>query len=1429
VTFAAPLWLTMLALLPLVALLHVRRRDPIEVASTRLWRLVTEGERPETRLRLPPPSLALFLQLLAVVVLSVALAQPRLGWSERGPTVIVVDASIATAFDDGTGHSVHTVTTDMLADELRRWDAPWSLWRVSDDARPVLLDHASIDGVRHALVSSHPEHLPADWDAAAERILREVGDRGRMIVLASDAVAAERALELVHDRGAWSLDIRSLAAPSFTWGVDALEVHHDDARRGRWHVEALVRPLGEPGDERPSEAVVRFLPDLGNEPIDLERVELAYTLAGTARVRASVDATRPGILSVEIVGGDAFVADDAAAVRIDPEPPRARVGVYGPASDGTTRVLAAVRSLGYDVADVRDAEIVIVTDAPPPSALESRSVLWIGTTAQTADPNELQRHDASVALWRPEHPTALHTHWPRIEASVALELPLPADADVVVAGVSVPLVAARTSTERREVWTAFTAQDPAWVAGPEFVSFLGDALRWFEPPPRHVSWCVVGGPCEVPREVAVGGGRVDDAFETVARWPTSAATLPADVTRAWHPTRAGVVSWQVGERGAPDAEPASARLAVRLSAASVSALASAVQATPSDGGPPRIDLPDLRVWVVLAGIVIVLESVLAGRGRERFWHLQAWRGRGLLARRRRAIALWSTAAVVALIAAASTLPLPLSWSARQLVVVGDVPDDVEHAVARVQRVEPNPHGGAIDAEAALRSAVALAGGQPSDIVWNPDAPATRGSVAIALTNPAFTPYVVHAFGPAARPSGDVSVELISADRTPFAGGSAVLSAVLHANEATDVELLVFRDDELVVERTASLATGATLVRIPVSLPEPGVQRWRVTVHADGDPFPGNDTAELALDVRASPRVWVMTDERERGQSFADALELQGFRSVVRPSFAVPTDLAAFQDVDLVVLSNVPALELTSLQQDTLEAWVRERGGGLVITGGERSFGPGGYLETPLDALSPLSSRVPRDAPEVAIAFVLDRSGSMQQQVGGATRLDIAKEATLRAVELLGDESDIAIVVFDQEATLLLPWTSVSDLSTIEAALGPLVPGGGTSIAAGLEMAIDVVAQSLAASLHVVVMTDGLSQPGDFAGLTRELRDRDATVSAVAIGLGADVDVIREIASVGGGAAHITTDFRALPGILAQEALLLSGDPVVHEVLTPRQVDVTHPVMAQLPTVFPPMTAFVETTPKLDADVLLVDGEDRPLLAVWRYGAGQVMAFPSHAVGPWTDAWTAVDAFPLWWGQWLRSLVQDTVQSGLTLTTTVAGDELHVRVDAFDDDGRTRGGLDLEARLTSADGTLRTRLLADEGDGRYTARLALGTGTSEVVVIDRGDDGRPSVSARVAHAYPATWSASAGDAARTIAAWTGGHLDPAQLALPTARGMWISGWNPAWRPWLAGAVLAWMVTLLLRYVPGWLRMPRRAGADVRAEAPFRSRRATASPD
>ena len=69
--------------------------------------------------------------------------------------------------------------------------------------------------------------------------------------------------------------------------------------------------------------------------------------------------------------------------------------------------------------------------------------------------------------------------------------------------------------------------------------------------------------------------------------------------------------------------------------------------------------------------------------------------------------------------------------------------------------------------------------------------------------------------------------------------------------------------------------------------------------------------------------------------------------------------------------------------ETLASWVENTGSGLAMTGGQKSYGPGGYFKSPLERVMPISMEMRKEHRKMSVAVVvaLDRSGSMSMPHG----------------------------------------------------------------------------------------------------------------------------------------------------------------------------------------------------------------------------------------------------------------------------------------------------------------------------------------------------------------------------------------------------------------------------------------------------------------
>jgi hypothetical protein len=119
-----------------------------------------------------------------------------------------------------------------------------------------------------------------------------------------------------------------------------------------------------------------------------------------------------------------------------------------------------------------------------------------------------------------------------------------------------------------------------------------------------------------------------------------------------------------------------------------------------------------------------------------------------------------------------------------------------------------------------------------------------------------------------------------------------------------------------------------------------------------------------------------------------------------------------------------------------------------------------------------------------LVFIIDKSGSMQ-----GTSIDAVRQAVRRGIELCDPGMIIAVVVFDESASILVRPQNADDHGKQEAArnLDWLHAGGGTAFSSGLDLARSICAQYPNAIRRAIFLTDGVNEterPGRFEPVLR---------------------------------------------------------------------------------------------------------------------------------------------------------------------------------------------------------------------------------------------------------------------------------------------------------------------------------------------------------
>ncbi|MDN5343921.1 MAG: hypothetical protein PWQ18_32 [Clostridia bacterium] len=564
--------------------------------------------------------------------------------------------------------------------------------------------------------------------------------------------------------------------------------------------------------------------------------------------------------------------------------------------------------------------------------------------------------------------------------------------------------------------------------------------------------------------------------------------------------------------------------------------------------------------------------------------------------------------------------------------------------------------------------------------------------------------------PAGRPGeDDLRLEGLELPVRAYPGEKNTLELVVTASQAVTATLVIERDGELVASREVALQAGPNRLAFPLEAGPAGLHRYRVRLASlNGDTIIANNEAGAIQEVLGPPRVLLVAADNREAVPLREALRATGQVEVeIATPAGVPADLAGWARYSAVFLVNVPAYALGQKSMEQLEAYVRDGGGGLVMTGGPDSFGPGGYAGTPVEKALPVKMDIAGrgEQPSLGLVLVIDKSGSMEGYAGGARKIDLAKEAAARAAAILTDRDQVGVVAFDSFPWWAVPLAPAGDREALGRQIGSIDAGGGTEIYPALAAAYQALAPAPARVKHIILLTDGMSaRGGPYTELTHTLAAAGITLTTVAVGEDADAGMLQALAELGRGRFYATADATTIPSIFTRETVLATRSYAVNEHFYPRAA-AQGPLLTGIQEV-PPLDGYITATPKPLAEVDLLSPRGDPVLAAWQYGLGRAVAWTPDVGGRWSGSWLASPVFPRLAGNILSWLLPPERQGAVQVTARFQEDsgDRQVIIDV-DDPGQWQQVLNYQARVMAPGGETIDVALQPAGPGRYTGRLA----------------------------------------------------------------------------------------------------------------------------
>jgi uncharacterized membrane protein len=1338
VSFLTPLAFALLGLtLPLVLLyfLKVRRRQQ-RVPSLLFWEATLHDRQASAffqRLQRDP---LLILQILALLALTLALARPALTVTGDGArkVAVVLDGSASMKTRDGGGSRFAAARSEAAAMVSRLGEGAEVLV-VETGAHPRVLAPLSRDrdralaAIRSAQARDLPNRLPEALRTA--RALVGADPTAEIYVYTDGAFTLPRAPETTDGRLRWI----AVGGGGRNVGLTNLAVRK--SYQGSPEYQAFA-------------SLVNYSSDTQTFTL---RLELDGTLIAEKSLSLEPNIRRSVVLPFSHTGGGTLkagidvrddLASDNVAYAVLPPPRKIQVLLVSRGNLFLEKVLRTDPQVALEVrtpdlyqGGMAEADIVML-DSTAPARVGPGRFFFVNVVPPDVPLEALGRIERPTIMdWDRAHPIMRHVELAKVVIEDALRIRPLAPGRPLVEAIGGPLVYALEEAERKAVFIGFDLFKTDFPLRVAFPLILSNSLRWLHPAALDQSSLQLasGQPILLP---------VEHGVSSVTVTTPGGRSTKAQITR-------GVVSYaETDEVGIYRFTTSRGEMRVAVNLADAEESHVQPRPLPASAGPPpeaTVPVPVQRelwqLFVLLAVILLALEGVLYWRRQSGHWPMlprvsgDRW-------------ALGLRAALLVVLCSTLLKPtLPRLVDRQNVIFLFDHSDSVSlaarerawrFAAESMKSMRPGDRAGAVvfgeDAvvdqplasrptlerprspvaprgtnlfQAVQLALATLPPGHANRIVMLTDGRQTSGNAlaaAQAAKDAGADIYYVPA--PLTFEQEVVAESLVLPQEVKF-GEPFQAKVVAWSLKDTQGRLSLFRNGEFLGSQVIRLNTGKNVFSYRQSLDSSGIHVYQAAIEVDGDTIEDNNRAVGTVVVRGRPQVLLAEKDRSHAQSLVAALRSQNIEVTVVEANGIPKDVAGLQKYDGLILSNISSLKLTRVQMANIRDYVRDYGGGLIMVGGEESFGLGGYYRTPVEEALPVTMEVKQkvEIPSLAVVLSIDRSGSMAMSTGDekVTKLDVAKEAAHLVVDLLDERNEVGVQSWDTEFIWDAAIRPARDRSAVHHAIATIKAGGGTDGYPALKDTYSVLFERPALLKHVIFLSDGQMTRGDFTGLLRRMAKDKITVSTVAIGKDADLQLMVDIAKWGRGRFYYTEDSQTIPRIFTLETQLASKASLIEQPFRPQLTAPGHEAMQDIEwRTAPPLGGYVATTVKGTAELVLMSHQEDPVLATWRYGLGRTAAFTSDAKAKWGVLWLRWQNFNKFWAQLTRWTLRSSTRSDTVVLVERRDGMGEVVVDAVDVKGEFINFLDSQVGVVAPNRERTVIDLEQVAPGRYRGRF-----------------------------------------------------------------------------------------------------------------------------
>jgi len=729
----------------------------------------------------------------------------------------------------------------------------------------------------------------------------------------------------------------------------------------------------------------------------------------------------------------------------------------------------------------------------------------------------------------------------------------------------------------------------------------------------------------------------------------------------------------------------------------------------------------------------------------------------------------------------------------------------------IQRVTPGTEPDRTDLSGAIRLALAMfPQGLAKRIVLLSDGNQNAGDALAEAAEAAASGVAVDVIPLEYEHANEVMFDRLVVPAQANLDERVTLRMILRSRQPASGKVVLYHNNERVSTSPVQLKPGINPLFQEVPLNSVGVHQFEARFEPDDpkmDEVPQNNVARGFTFVHGEGSVLLLTRNASCDAAMESALKRENVNVKMMSMEDAPEDMLGMLDYDAIILSNIPADRFTEDQKQQLAAYVRDMGGGLVMTGGDEGFGAGGWLGSPVEEVMPVKFDVKqrKQIPRGALVLIM-HTCEMARANYWSEQIAISAVKTISTLDYIG------LVAFSGMAggtNWEIPFQVarakkriINRINKISNRIGDM-----PDFASGMELAYQALkGVTDAAQKHIVITSDGdaMAPPRT---LLNKLKAAKITCSTVAIGFGAHVTPgpMRTIANVTGGRYYMVNNPKKLPQIFIKEAKVVRR-PLIRETekgFKPRlrvaMPEVTAGVTsAELPLLYGHILTTPRSAAKEFSRVLVASDKEDPLLAVRHCELGKSVAFTSGWWTRWGRQWVNWAKFSKLWAQTVRWVMRQAGSSDFDVSARLVGHEGKIVVEALDKGASFLNGLSIAGRVLMPGAERRSIRLHQTGPGRYEGTFPASANGHYVARLNynRADGKTGSITTGLSVSYSPEYRelSSNEGVLRQLAEQTGGkvlELDPERADVFRRPVQPSIDRRQIW-PW----ILAWFVIPLL---------------------------------